>query len=134
MDIMKKPAAPRYRRDGVVSYLLVSRRTGGAERLAVTLVEMEPGGIQKPHAHEPEQMYYILEGTGMMTVGGERKPVGPGDCVYYPSRAVHSLENTGGAVLRYLSAASPSFTERQCRELWPLPSMEEESRVGKKEP
>jgi mannose-6-phosphate isomerase-like protein (cupin superfamily) len=127
MQIMKKYAAPRYRRDGVVSYLLVSLQTGGVGNLAVTLVEMEPGGIQKPHAHDPEQMYYILEGSGMMTVGSEREPVGPGDCIAFPSRTVHGLENTGGTVLRYLSAASPSFTERQCRKLWPLPSLQEEA-------
>jgi mannose-6-phosphate isomerase-like protein (cupin superfamily) len=126
MNILRKESAPRYARDGIVSYLLVSRRTGGAERLAVTLVEMEPGGIQQPHAHDPEQMYLILEGTGIMTVGDERKAVGPGDCVYYPSQTVHGLENTGGTLLRYLSAASPSFTGRQCRELWPLPSIREE--------
>jgi mannose-6-phosphate isomerase-like protein (cupin superfamily) len=126
MRISKRAAAPRYRRDGVVSYLLVSKLTGAAD-LAVTLVEMEPGGVQAPHAHDPEQMYYILEGTGIMTVGGERETVGPGDCIYYPPNTVHGLENTGGTVLRYLSAASPSFTEEQCRRLWPLPALEEEA-------
>jgi hypothetical protein len=45
MRILKRAASPRYRRDGMVSYLLVSRRTCGAADLAVTLVEMEPGGI-----------------------------------------------------------------------------------------
>ena len=94
--------------------------------MAVSLVEMEPGGVQAPHAHEPEQVYYILEGTGMMTVGSEREPVHPGDCIGIPAHTVHGLENSGATVLRYLSAASPSFTEQQCREWWPLPSLEEE--------
>jgi quercetin dioxygenase-like cupin family protein len=131
MRIQSKNNSPRYRRDGIVSYLLVSAGTG-AENIAVTLVEMEPGGIQALHSHAPEQTYTILEGTGVMTVGSERKTVEPGDCIYYPSQELHGLENTGGSVLRYLSAASPSFTEIECRELWPLPSLkdEEQHRTG----
>jgi mannose-6-phosphate isomerase-like protein (cupin superfamily) len=72
-------------------------------------------------------MYSILEGTGIMTVGGERRAVGPGDCVFVPADTVHGLENTGGTRLRYLRAASPSFRERQCRDLWPLLALDEKS-------
>jgi mannose-6-phosphate isomerase-like protein (cupin superfamily) len=61
-----------------------------------------------------------------MTVGSEREPVRPGDCIDFPAHTVHGLENTGATVLRYLSAAFPSFTEQQCRDWWPLPSLEEE--------
>ena len=69
MNIQRKESAPRYERDNIVSYLLVSERTCGSEHLTVTLVEMEPGGKQRVHAHEPEQMYYILAGSGVMTSG-----------------------------------------------------------------
>ena len=122
MDILTKTDAPRYKRDNITSHLLVSKLTCNSENLAITLVEMEPGGIQHVHSHEPEQMYYILEGSGVMTVDDEQRQVQAGDCIYYPPFAKHGLENTGGTVLRYLSAASPSFTEAICREWWPLPS------------
>jgi mannose-6-phosphate isomerase-like protein (cupin superfamily) len=133
MQIQKRATSPRYRRDGIESFLLVSAISGGGGKLAVTLVEMVPGGVQPPHAHDPEQMYYILEGTGMITVGSEREPVGSGDCIGFPSNTIHGLENTGATVLRYLSAASPSFTEQQCRQLWPLPSLEKEKSRTHKE-
>lgn len=128
MHIMRKTAAPRYKRDNIVSYLLVSELTGSARNLAITLVEMEPGGVQQVHSHKPEQMYYILEGSGIMTVNGEQRPVQAGDCVFYPSYAKHGLKNTGATVLRYLSAASPSFTREECQRLWPLASLDEEAR------
>ena len=64
MNIQHKNTAPRYQRDSITSFLLVSRRTGGAENLAITIVEMEPSGSQNLHSHKPEQMYYILEGSG----------------------------------------------------------------------
>ena len=127
MNILKRNSSPRYIRDGIKSHLLVSALTCGADNLAVTLVEMEPGGFQQVHQHKPEQMYYILEGSGIMTVDDERREVQAGDCIYYPSMAKHGLENTGGTVLRYLSAASPSFTEEQGRKAWPLPSEDDES-------
>jgi mannose-6-phosphate isomerase-like protein (cupin superfamily) len=127
MNIAKKNSAPRYKRDNIVSYLLVSALTGSSKNMAITLVEMEPGGIQQVHAHEPEQMYYILEGSGIMTVDDEQRPVQAGDCIFFPSLARHGLENTGGTVLRYLSAGSPSFTREQCEHLWPLKSVDEEA-------
>jgi mannose-6-phosphate isomerase-like protein (cupin superfamily) len=125
MHVMTPAQSPRYQRDGITSYLLVSERTCGSQKLSVTLVEMEPDGLQHIHTHEPEQTYTILEGSGLMTVGGEQQTVGPGDCIFIPSGAEHGLKNTGGTLLKYLSACSPSFTMQQCVDWWPLPSREE---------
>jgi mannose-6-phosphate isomerase-like protein (cupin superfamily) len=125
VNILTKNVSPRYKRDHITSYLLVSKHTCDSDNLAITLVEMEPGGVQHIHSHEPEQMYYILEGFGVMAVDDQRRPVQAGDCIYFPSFAKHGLENTGGTVLRYLSAASPSFTKAICQKCWPLPSIEE---------
>jgi len=120
MHIRHQNSAPRYQRDGITSYLLVSEKTCGAEKLAITIVEMQPGGFQHLHSHEPEQSYYILEGTGLMTIDGEERTVQAGDCIFFPSFAEHGLKNTGKGILRYLSAASPSFTLAQSEQLWPL--------------
>ncbi len=114
-------------RDNITSYLLISESTCDSKKQSVTLVEMEPDGIQHIHSHEPEQMYYILEGSGVMTVDNEQKDVEAGDCVFFPSFSKHGLENTGQTTLRYLSAASPSFTQEECEQLWPLSSLDEES-------
>jgi len=127
MKVFRKHNAPRYKRDGIESFLLVSKKTGNADQLAVTCVEMEPGGFQQVHSHHPEQMYYILEGSGKMTVDEETFTVSAGDCVYFRSNARHGLENSGSTQLRYLSAASPSFTLEECDSLWPLNSYEEGS-------
>jgi mannose-6-phosphate isomerase-like protein (cupin superfamily) len=127
MMLIRKEKTPRYMRDGIISYLLVSEQTCNSEKITVTLVEMEPGGLQRLHAHVPEQMYYILEGTGIVTVGDERETVNRGDCIFFPSMTKHGLKNTGKSILRYLSAASPSFGEDSLR-LWPLQSEEEEHR------
>ena len=94
MNIKKRSSAPRYKRDNITSYLLVSDLTSGSKNMTVTLVEMEPGGIQKKHSHAPEQMYYILEGRGLMTMDDERREVQAGDCIFFPFYSKHGLENT----------------------------------------
>ena len=121
MHILRKASAPRYKRDeGIVSYLLASARTSESELLTTTLVEIEPGGHQRLHSHIPEQIYFILEGSGSMTVGSETESVGPGDCVFIPSGAEHGLSNGGNAALKYFSASAPTFDKDQLDEYWPL--------------
>ena len=125
MHVMTPHKSPRYQREGITSYLLVSERTCGSQNLSITLVEMEPGGFQRIHKHEPEQTYTILEGSGIMNVASEQHQVGKGDCIFIPSWAEHGLQNTGEGTLKYLSACSPSFTTQQCADWWPLPSVAE---------
>jgi mannose-6-phosphate isomerase-like protein (cupin superfamily) len=129
MNLLTRNSAPRYQRDGITSYLLASKRTGGAENIAVTLVEMEVDGFQHLHKHAPEQTYTLLEGSGLMTVNDEQRQVGPGDCIFIPAWAEHGLQNTGGTVLKYLSAASPSFTLQECIDWWPLSSLDDEANL-----
>jgi mannose-6-phosphate isomerase-like protein (cupin superfamily) len=126
MDVLRVNSSPRYKRNDITSYLLVSEDTCNSKNLTITMVEMEPGGIQHVHSHEPEQMYYVMEGSGLMTVNDEQQRVEAGDCIFFSSLSRHGLENTGGTVLRYLSAASPSFKKEESRKLWPLESVDEE--------
>ena len=128
MEIQRKESSPRYKRDNIESFLLVSKMTANSENMSITLVEMEPGGIQHIHNHEPEQMYFIIEGFGIMTVDNEENKVTAGDCIFFPSNTKHGLKNTGKKVLKYLSACSPSFTQKQCEELWPMESLNEQDK------
>ncbi len=125
MKIFKKETAPRYRRkEGIISYLLISPRTSESKYLTTTYVEIKAGGKQRIHQHEPEQIYYILEGKGLMIVGKEKEPVGAGDCIFIPSNSPHGLKNESDAILRYFSAAAPSFGPEELKNFWPLESEE----------
>jgi quercetin dioxygenase-like cupin family protein len=121
--VITKAEAPRYQRDRITSYLLVSECTTGSRTVTTSLVEMEPGGKQHIHSHPNEQSYAILEGSGVMTVGGETFEVSAGQSIFIPSNAPHGLQNTGDSALRYLSAASPAFGGELEEKLWPLPPL-----------
>jgi mannose-6-phosphate isomerase-like protein (cupin superfamily) len=73
LKVLRIYSSPRYKRDNITSYPLVSEDTCDSKNLSITIVSMEPGGRQHVHSHEPEQMYYIMEGSGLMTVDDEQQ-------------------------------------------------------------
>lgn len=123
MKIMRRESSPRYKRDNIESFLLVSSKTCSAENLSVTIVEMELNGIQHIHKHDPEQTYCIIEGRGLMTVGNEEAEVTKGDCIFIPSNENHGIRNIGTNKLIYISSCSPSFSLEECDKLWLLKSL-----------
>ena len=55
---------------------------------------LEPGQVQKVHAHEgSDKIYYLLEGKGKITVGSEEKELAAGEITMAPSGEVHGLVN-----------------------------------------
>jgi mannose-6-phosphate isomerase-like protein (cupin superfamily) len=123
MHVLQKETAPRYiRPEGVTSYLLASPRTSSAEHLTTTLAVIQSGREQRIHSHPPEQVYFILEGNGLMTVGDETQKVGPGDCIFISSGQPHGLKNDGHVTLRYFSAAAPAYEPGVLEKSWPLKS------------
>jgi len=123
MHVLKKENAPRYvRPEGITSYLLASPRTSHAQHLTTTLAVIQPGGEQRIHSHRPEQVYFIIEGSGSMTVADETQRVSAGDCVFIPAGQPHGLKNDGDVAVRYFSAAAPAYEPGHLERSWPLMS------------
>ena len=58
----------------------------------------------KPHLHvDVEEIYYILEGSGMMMVGDKDRKVARGDLIYVPPRQIHTISHTGRKPLRFIT-------------------------------
>jgi mannose-6-phosphate isomerase-like protein (cupin superfamily) len=77
------------------------------------------GSGQPIHAHDPEQCYYIIKGTGLMIIEDETREVTSGDAIYIPSNRKHGIKNIGDMTLEYLTANSPVFTKDYEDSLWP---------------
>lgn len=74
------------------------------------------GGSTRPHVHRrSEEIYYILRGTGIVVVDGERAGVESGTAVLIPPGTEHSLENTGDEDLVLLCASSPPYSDEDTR-------------------
>ena len=102
--------SPRHHRGGQVSYLLLTKDQFSSRHLSITWVEGALGSEQWLHAHpHNEQVYVIVRGQGLMKVGGEEQPVGPGTLVFVPPGSDHAIRNVGDEPLLYISATSPPF-------------------------
>lgn len=108
--VNRRDAAVLRTRHGSEIRPLVDRSTSAIERCSLAEELLPPGHAVRPHFHrELEEVYYILEGTGEMTVGDETAPVGPGDAVYIPRDHNHTLRNTGDTTMRLLLVCGPAF-------------------------
>ena len=60
--------------------------------LEAELVCYEPGQGTRTHFHtDQEEIYYIIEGSGSITIGDETTDVTAGDFVYSPADTPHSI-------------------------------------------
>lgn len=115
----KNEDAPALSRgDGVVSHLLHSEGDAADTDLTVTWVDVESGASQAVHSHEPEQVYVVIAGEGLMRVGDEKHEMTAGDAVQIPPKAEHGIENTGERTLEYVSAATPSIPNERVEEFY----------------
>jgi mannose-6-phosphate isomerase-like protein (cupin superfamily) len=89
---------------------LIDRTTSPITGCSLAEELLPPGASITPHYHRVmEEIYYILEGTGLMTIGDEQREVGSGDAVYIPKNNRHTLTNTGKDSMRLLLVCGPAF-------------------------
>jgi mannose-6-phosphate isomerase-like protein (cupin superfamily) len=80
-----------------------------ANTFSLGFVTLEPRGGQVPwHNQVQEEVYFIVEGTGEMCLGEERKEMHTGQAVYIPSGVFHQLTNTGETPMRMIYCYGPA--------------------------
>ena len=78
-------------------------------RYSLAHAEVAPGQITTKHNLKTSEVYYILEGTGIMFIDSEQKKVCSGDAVYIPPKAVQCIKNTGKKTLKFLCIVDPAW-------------------------
>jgi quercetin dioxygenase-like cupin family protein len=73
-------------------------------RLTTGVGELPVGGRLALHRHEQEETYYVLEGTGTVTLDGAEYAVVAGSSVFFPSQVEHGITNTGQSPVRFFYA------------------------------
>jgi mannose-6-phosphate isomerase-like protein (cupin superfamily) len=79
------------------------------KHFAMGHVVLDPNGGQVPwHNQEQEEVYFIIEGSGEMCLGEERRDVSAGQMIYIPPGVFHQLTNTGETPVRMIYCYGPA--------------------------
>ncbi len=103
-------AAPFATADGSTIRSVLDLSTAPVRMQSLAEATLEPGARTQRHYHRAsEEIYFVLEGSGVMEVDGERRPVVPGDGVLIPPGAWHEIEAGPGEALRFLCCCAPPY-------------------------
>jgi len=64
-----------------------------SEDLSVGLYELPARGIDPQGPHTEDEVYYVIEGRAMISVGDEERAVGPGSVVFVSAGVVHRFHD-----------------------------------------
>jgi len=71
---------------------MLSRKVVAGDREMLVQSYVKRGCLVPTHAHESEQMTYVLQGALKFVVGGEEITVREGDVLHIPSGVAHQVE------------------------------------------
>jgi mannose-6-phosphate isomerase-like protein (cupin superfamily) len=73
-----------------------------------------PGDTTEYHYHEKsDEIYFILQGTGILEIEGEKKKVRENDCILISSKNKHKIKNIGKVPLKILCLSIPPYSHEQ---------------------
>ena len=97
---------------GALSKALAAPENTGSERIDFRISRYAPAAYVDEHVHQvQEQIYYVLEGEGVLTLDDASHLMRPHDYVYVPPGVRHSFTNTGLAGLVFLVITTPARDE-----------------------
>ncbi|MHB8897686.1 MAG: cupin domain-containing protein [Thermoguttaceae bacterium] len=111
MDVVNlNTVQPFITKDGSEIRELLACRNSCIRNQSLAEARLSPGASTTGHRHlRTEEIYYLLEGSGLMQIEDERRPVAAGDAVAIPPGNFHQITNTGGSTLRFLCCCAPGY-------------------------
>jgi mannose-6-phosphate isomerase-like protein (cupin superfamily) len=111
VDITNIERVPAFTtKDGSEIRELLAHRNSAIRKQSLAEARLAVGARTTPHYHpDTEEIYYILVGRGVMQIGDEQQPVGPGDAIAILPGDIHTIHNTGDIELRFLCCCAPGY-------------------------
>jgi mannose-6-phosphate isomerase-like protein (cupin superfamily) len=76
--------------------------------VATQFVGQIPPGRAPDHSHPYDELVLVLDGVGIVHIGGTEEALSPGTCTHLPPGVSHCLENTGSTTMRVLGVFHPA--------------------------
>ncbi len=93
---------------GAIAQMILDRRNL-KEIGFLAIARLDPGKEIEAHVDPMEEIYFVIQGAGEMTVGDDTRSVKPGDAIWIPVGDSHALVNTGKEACVVLVVASPTW-------------------------
>jgi mannose-6-phosphate isomerase-like protein (cupin superfamily) len=98
-----------------ISQLIVEQQRSGKSyleflrvpSLSVGVYSLPAGGVDPQQPHTEDEIYYVVEGRGVIRVGAEDRPVEPGTVVFVAANVEHRF-HTISADLKILVFFAPA--------------------------
>jgi len=101
--------APFTTKDGSTIRSILDKSNSPVQLQSLAEASLPKGCATENHYHKlSEEIYFILQGEGSMTLNGEPREVSPGDAILIPPRAWHTI--TAKADLRFLCCCAPPYS------------------------
>ena len=111
MDVINRNATtPFTTKDGSEIRELLAYRNSCIRNQSLAEAKLPPGAATQEHYHvKTEEIYYILEGRGLMKLGDEQREVVSLDAIAIPPGVRHKITNTGADDLIFLCCCAPAY-------------------------
>ncbi len=78
--------------------------------ISMAKARVAPGQTTQRHSLKGiEEIYYVLQGQGIVTIDDQSEHLTQGDCVIIPKDIPQFIENTGDQFLEFLCICRPAF-------------------------
>ena len=61
-----------------------------------------PGRVWKDYVHGTDELLMVVEGALEVEIEGRKHRAAPGEEIFIPAHALHTVRNTGGTTARWL--------------------------------
>lgn len=96
-------------KDGSTIRSLLDLSNAPVKEQSLAEATLPSGGSTERHYHKvSEELYYLLEGQGVMEIDGEEREVGPGDAILIPPGAWHEIK--AAEPMRFLCCCAPPYS------------------------
>ena len=79
---------------------LLSKGLTASDTMTCGVTVLRPGDWLAPHRHKPAEIYFLLAGRGVVTLGDKEVDAAAGDTIFIPGMMRHGVRQAGDATLR----------------------------------